>query len=166
MDKITKYFNAERAESLLFVLVGLIAVFCAIYFFTKINQPFYNGMSYSLVAIALIQITVGASVYFRSPKDIERVNKMVQSEKEKIQNEEIPRMNTVMKNFVLYRWIEIGLLLIGFALFFIFQPETFWKGFGIGLSIQSCFMLLLDFFAESRGKVYLDYLQNFSSNLS
>jgi hypothetical protein len=34
------------------------------------------------------------------------------------------------------------------------------KGLGLGLAIQASFMLLLDYFAESRGKVYLDYLQS------
>jgi hypothetical protein len=33
-----------------------------------------------------------------------------------------------------------------------------WKGVGLGLAIQSALMLLLDFFAESRGREYLDYL--------
>ena len=113
-------------------------------------------MAVPLVAIALIQITVGTSVYFRSPKDILRVNQIVQIEKSKIQQEEIPRMEIVMKNFMIYRWIEILLLIVGFVLAFTFPTQTFWKG--IGLAIQAGFMLLLDYFAESRGAVYLDYL--------
>lgn len=160
MDKISKYFNAERAESLLFILVGVLAITFAIYCFVKLKQPYYNGMAYALIVVGLIQITVGGSVYFRSPKDIIRVNNIMQTDKTKIQSEETPRMVTVMKNFVLYRWVEIALLIIGFILFFVFKTETLWKGFGIGLSIQSGFMLLLDFFAERRGKVYLEYLQN------
>lgn len=160
MDKISKYFNAEKAESLVFILAGIVAIVFAYYFFSKIKQPYYNGMAYSLIAIALIQITVGASVFFRSPRDNERVHKIMQTDRAKIQTEEIPRMNAVMKNFVLYRWIEIAIFITGFILFFIFKAGILWKGFGIGLSIQSGLMLLLDFFAESRGKIYLGYLQN------
>ena len=33
------------------------------------------------------------------------------------------------------------------------------KGLGIGLSIQSLLMLILDFFAEKRGHMYLDFLK-------
>jgi hypothetical protein len=51
------------------------------------------------------------------------------------------------------------LVVMGIALFLYFQPMTLWKGIGLGLAIQSSFMLFLDYFAESRGKVYLDYLQ-------
>lgn len=159
MNTIEKYFNAEKAESLLFILVGIAAIAVAVYFVLKLKQPFHNGMAVSLIAIALIQIIVGTSVYFRSPKDILRVNQIVQIEKSKIQQEEIPRMEIVMKNFVIYRWIEILLLIIGLVLAFTFSTQTFWKGIGLGLAIQSGFMLLLDYFAESRGAVYLDYLK-------
>jgi hypothetical protein len=146
------------AESFLFVLVGLVAITLAVYFFAKLKQPFYNGIAYPLIAIALIQITVGGSVYLRSSKDIARVNQMIQIDKTRIQTEEIPRMKIVMNNFVFYRWIEIVLVLIGLALLFSFKSATMWKGVGLGLVIQSALMLLLDFFAESRGREYLDYL--------
>jgi hypothetical protein len=158
MNPVEKYFGAEKAESFLFVLVGLVAITLAVYFFAKLKQPFYNGIAYPLIAIALIQITVGGSVYLRSSKDIARVNQMIQIDKTRIQTEEIPRMKIVMNNFVLYRWIEIVLVLIGLALLFYFKSATMWKGVGLGLVIQSALMLLLDFFAESRGREYLDYL--------
>jgi multidrug transporter EmrE-like cation transporter len=159
MEQISKYFNAEKSESLLFVVVGIVALLLSAYFLVKMKQPFYNGMAYPFIVVALIQLTVGSSVYFRSPKDIARVNQMMQTETAKIQTEEIPRMEIVMEKFVLYRWVEIALVIVGIVLFLYFQPMTLWKGIGLGLAIQSSFMLLLDYFAESRGKVYLDYLQ-------
>jgi hypothetical protein len=158
MNPVEKYFGAEKAESFLFALVGLVAITLAVYFFAKLKQPFYNGIAYPLIAIALIQITVGGSVYLRSSKDIARVNQMIQIDKTRILTEEIPRMKIVMNNFVFYRWIEIVLVLIGLALLFSFKSATMWKGVGLGLVIQSALMLLLDFFAESRGREYLDYL--------
>ena len=155
MNQIEKYFNAEKYESVLFVLVGIIAISFALYFLMKIKQPFYNGVSYPLIAVAIIQIVVGSSVYFRSPKDIARVNQIIQNEKSKITTEEIPRMKVVMKNFVIYRWVEIALLLVGILLFLFFDTTRLLKGVGLGLIIQASFMLLLDYFAESRGKIYL-----------
>jgi hypothetical protein len=159
MNQIEKYFNAEKNESILFVLVGVVAIFIATYFLVKLKQPFYDGMAYPLIAVALIQIIVGSSVYFRSPKDIARVNEIVQINKAKIKTEEIPRMHIVMKNFNIYRWLEISLLVLGLIMFFYIQPMTLLKGVGIGLSIQAGFMLILDFFAESRGKTYIEFLQ-------
>lgn len=160
MNPIEKYFEAEKAESLLFILIGLAGILLAGYFLLKLKLPFYKGMAWPFIAIALIQLVVGTSVYFRSAKDIERVNTMLKTDSMKIQTEEIPRMETVMRNFVVYRWIEIGLILAGLLLFFSSSPATFLRGLGLGLAIQSGFMLLLDFFAESRGIVYLQYLQH------
>ena len=162
MNQIEKYFNAEKAESLLFIIVGLLAMIIAIYFIVIIKTPFYKGFAYALIAIALLQLIVGTTVYFRSPKDIIKVNNIIEyNDHLKIKSEEIPRMQTVMKNFIIYRWIEIVLIIAGVISIFVFPTLQFWKGLGAGFALQGILMLLLDLFAENRGKVYLNYLQSF-----
>lgn len=161
MNQVLKYFNAEKNESILFIIIGVTAIMLSVYFLLKLKQPFYNGLSYALIAIALVQLTVGFTVFLRSPKDIIRVEQIIETEITKIETEEIPRMKNVMKNFVTYRWVEIVLAIIGIILFFFFQPLTLWKGVGLGLAIQAILMLGLDFFAENRGKIYLEYLREF-----
>jgi flagellar biosynthesis/type III secretory pathway M-ring protein FliF/YscJ len=79
-------------------------------------------MAYLLIAVALIQIVVGSSIYLRSPKDIVRVNEIAQTHSTKIQSEEIPRMHVVMKNFTIYHWVEIILLLAGIIMILFFSP--------------------------------------------
>jgi hypothetical protein len=159
MEQVAKYFNAEKFESVFFVLAGITATLIACYFIFVIKKPFQNGIAYSITVIALIQITVGATVYIRSPKDINRVNQLIQTNKTRIQSEEIPRMNAVMKNFALYKYIEITLIISGIAFFFFFNNELI-KGIGLGLIIQSSIMLMLDFIAAARGNEYLKILQN------
>jgi hypothetical protein len=159
MPAIEKYFNAERAESLLFIIVGLLAISVSMYFLFKIKLPFYNGMSYPFIVVALIQLTVGTAVYLRSPEDIKRVSGILQNDQSRIHSEEIHRMQTVMKNFIIYRWIEIALIVIGIVLFFAFHQGTFMRGVGFGIIIQGSLMLLLDYFAERRGVNYLDFLK-------
>jgi hypothetical protein len=158
MEAITRYFTAEKGESILFILTGVSAIILALLFLIQLKQPFYNGMAYSFILIALIQIAVGASIFIRSPKDIIRVTNIVQTDKRLIQTEEIPRMKVVMKNFIFYRWIEIALILAGTFLFLRSSPETVLKGVGLGLMIQAGIMLLLDYFAEDRGKKYIEFL--------
>ena len=148
MELVAKYFNLEKIERIIFMLVRVAAILLTSYFFIKIKQPFCNGISYSLIAIALMQIGTKSFVYFRSPKDIIRVNAIIQKNNSQIKTEEIPRMELVMKNFVLYRWIEIALFIIILVLFFAVVENSFWRGSGVGLTIQAGFMLLLDFFAE------------------
>lgn len=163
MNTMIKYFTAERQESLLFMLVGATALAVGVYFLMKMKQPFFTGMAYPLMVVALIQLTVGTTVYLRSPKDIVRVEHIMAKEPARIASEEIPRMHVVMKNFVIYRYVEMFLLLTGIGLALWMAPHTLWKGVGVGLAIQAAFMLLLDFFAEQRGKHYLEYLQQLSS---
>ncbi len=158
MEIITKYFQAEKYEGVLFMLVGILAISFATYFYIKVKEPFYTGIAYPVMAVALIQIVVGLTVYIRSPKDIERMEKIIKSDQAAIKTLEIPRMQTVMKNFELYRLIELVLIAVSVALIVFFHVSALWKGVGCGLSIQAGLMLLLDYFAESRGKAYLEYL--------
>jgi hypothetical protein len=160
MDAITHYFNAERAESLLFVVVGVVAIALALLFWFSTKNPLANGAAWPLLALALIQIVVGASVYVRSPKDIQRVQQIVQREPHGVTQTEVARMQGVMKNFVIYRWIEIGLLLLSVVLILATPTASLWRGVGYGLLVQSGLMLALDFFAERRGAEYLAYLRS------
>jgi len=56
MNAVEKYFNTEKYESIFFVVVGFTAILFSIYFLIKLKQPFYAGMVYPLVIVALIQI--------------------------------------------------------------------------------------------------------------
>jgi len=157
---IKDYFNAEKFESIFFIAVGVIAILFALWFWFKVKESFYSGIAYPLALIAIVQIVVGVSVFLRSPKDISRVEEYFVSDKSKIAEVEIPRMNTVMKNFVIYRYLEIGLIITGLLLYFIINKNELLKGIGFGLAIQSLLMLILDFFAEKRGTEYLIYLKD------
>lgn len=158
MKFIADYFNAEKNESLLFMGIGIITNALGFYFWFTIKEPFYKGIAMPFILVALIQLTVGITVYFRSPKEIVMVENIVKNEPIKIQTEEIPRMEVVMKNFIIYRYLEIVLIILGLSLFVFFPIQTFWKGIGIGLFIQASLMLSLDYFAEKRGKDYLKQL--------
>ncbi len=162
MKFISEYFNSEKFESLFFIGVGILAITLGIYYWLVIKEPFYNGNATALMLVALVQLTVGISVYFRSPKDIIRVENTIKNDVYKIKTEEIPRMNVVMKNFIIYRYVEIALIILGLIMFFYFPSVSFWKGLGVGLFIQASLMLSLDYFAEKRGATYLQHLTTFS----
>lgn len=158
MDAVSSYFDAERAESLLFMLVGATALCASAYLLIVRRQPFSRGLAFPLIAVALIQLSVGATVFVRSPSDASRVNAALESDRAHIAAVEVPRMKVVIRNFVLYRWIEIVLLLAGVALLLIAAKGTLMRGAGLGLALQSALMLTLDLFAERRAQVYLDML--------
>ena len=114
MDQIRKYFRAERAESLLFLLVGVVTVGSAVRWgFSSGTGPFFRGMAWPLGLVGVIQLVVGSTIFFRTPSDIRRMERYLASDPGKVQTEEIPRMEKVMQNFVSYRWTEITLMAAG-----------------------------------------------------
>lgn len=151
----------RKNEGVLFILVGLVALTDAAWFMVTAKTPFCTQLSYSLILFTLIQLTVCIFVYLKSPKNIKKVTQMVNHYKLKNVTEEIPRMKTVMKNFIANKWIELVLILIGLITFFSYHPMTFCKGLGLGLIIQTGFILLFDSFAERKEKNYPVYLQTF-----
>lgn len=157
---IHTYFTEERIESLFFIIIGSIAITLALIFLGIIKYSFFKGLAFPLLFIGIIQIIVGFNIYNRSPKDIIRVEQTVKTNKMQLQTTEIPRMKTVIKNFAIYKWIEIILIITSIFLItrFYKSPQTFWKGLGLGLLIQACLMLFLDFMAEHRAEMYLQFL--------
>lgn len=162
MENVRNYFNAEKHESAVFVVIGILAIIIATYFVVSNKTTFYKGMAIPLFSIALIQLIVGSTVWLRSPKDINRMEIILTNKSHKIHTEEIPRMKTVLNNFVVYRYIEITLLAVGLVCMFAFNSNSGIRGVGYGLFIQSVIMLSLDFFAEERAVFYLDYLKRLS----
>jgi hypothetical protein len=160
LDFVQTYFTEEKIESLFFIIIGGIAVILALIFLGIIKYSFFKGMSYPLLFIGLIQIVVGSTVYVRVPKDIERVEQMVSQQPQLLQTIEIPRMETVLQNFTIYKWIEITLIITGIILIIVFykSPQTFWKGIGLGLLIQATIMLCLDIMAQYRADIYIEHL--------
>jgi drug/metabolite transporter (DMT)-like permease len=165
---IEKYFTAEKQESLLFILIGLAGVLTAIVFFFFLKTGFYKGAAIPLLLVGLLLAVVGYTVYTRSDDDRKRNVYAYDLNPSDLKQKEIPRMETVMKNFVIYRWVEICLLLAGSALYIYFirnGNNSFWKGLGIGLASMALIALAADFFAERRGHVYLRGLKAFTASM-
>ena len=159
MNSVIKYFNGEKAESYVFILIGVIAFTIALYFFFALKTSFWKGVALPFIIVALLEFIVGYTIVTRSSKDSIRVQTYMTNEPQKIQMDEIPRMKKVLSNFVIYRYVEIALIILGIVLMYSSMNDTFWRGIGLGLFIQASIVLCLDFFAERRGHIYVVYLQ-------
>lgn len=164
---IHKYFMAEKQESLLFLIVGMVAIILAIIFlfFIKTNSSFYKGAAIPLIFVGLIQCVVGYTVWARSDKQrIDVAYKIGMEPAGFVKNEELPRMQIVNKNFVIYRYTELVLATVGIVLIFLFRNNpgnSFWFGLGITLAVQSLIMLGADYFAEKRALNYTKQIEGF-----
>ncbi|MFT3846387.1 MAG: hypothetical protein QM725_15125 [Lacibacter sp.] len=161
---IEKYFVAEKQESLLFLAIGIIAILLAIVFVFAVNSQFYKGASVSLLCVGLILGVVGYTVYTRSDNDRIKNVYAYDMNPGDLKEKELPRMEKVMKSFVLYRYVEIFLAITGIVLFFYFRTSAeheFWKGLGMALAIMAIIALGADYFAEKRGHEYINGLRAF-----
>jgi hypothetical protein len=164
MNPIVKYFTGERLESFFFLGLGLLGIALAVIFLSFTKTSFMKGMAIPFLVVAALELIVGLTLVYRSPKDIVRVETYLSENTEMIQEEEIPRMEKVMRNFIIFRFTEIILIIIGIILMYGARQNSLWNGIGVGLFIQSSTVLLLDFFAERRGEVYLAYLRTLVEN--
>lgn len=161
---IEKYFMAEKQESLLFILIGIAGVVSAIVFFFFLKSSFYKGATIPSLLIGLLLAVVGFTVYKRSDDDRRRNVYAYDLNPADLKDKELPRMKVVMKNFVIYRYTEIFLLLLGAALYVYFIKDIandFWRGFGLALAVMSLLALTADYFAEKRGRTYTSGIESF-----
>ncbi len=165
---IEKYFTAEKSESIVFLSIGIAGVLAAIIFFFVIKTNFYKGAAIPLLLFGLLMGVVGFTIYKRSDADRIRNTYAYDMNPQDLKTKEMPRIQTVMKNFIIYRWLEIVLAVTGIILFFYFRnnaAQTFWKGLGLSLTIMAIIALTADYFAEKRGRVYTNGLSEFISKM-
>ncbi len=170
-NDIEKYFIAEKQESILFFSIGIIAIITAIFFIFYFKNNLYRGLAIPLIVIGILQCIVGFTVYTRSDSDRIKMVYAFDMNPNTFKETELPRMETVNKNFVIYRYCEIAFLIIGIIIYFKlrnnFTIDNSWSGnafiygIGIALAIQSFLMLGADFFAEKRAHIYTNKIIEF-----
>src|SRR6185369_8574075 len=111
----------------------------ALLFFLLLRGQFYKGAAVPLLIIGALQLSAGVTVYRRSDDDRVRNVYAYDMNPGQLKNEELPRMQKVNRNFVIYRWTEILLLAGGILLLFYFKSKPagqFWFGLGLTLAIE------------------------------
>jgi hypothetical protein len=166
---IEKYFIAEKSESLIFLILGLLAISISIYFYSYLKTNYFRGAAIPLLLIGLMQSIAGYTVYSRSDRQRIEMVYAYDMDPAKLKSEELPRMKKVNQHFVIYRWLEIFFVVVGLILIFLFRNEpgrAFWFGLGTTFAIQAAIMLLADHFAEKRAGSYTRHLEIFTSQIS
>ena len=149
-----EYFAAEKRESLLFIAAGLLAIAAGVTLLR--GRGAFYAAAYPLIAIAVIQIVVGSTVYFRTEHQVAALSAQLASDPMSYRTDETARMVRVMSSFRLYKIIEIVLIVVAITLIALFRTPSPGVGIGAGLLLQSSLMLVADLVAEHRGGLYLD----------
>lgn len=166
MEFVRSYFSAEKGAGLLLTVIGVVSLLISLYSWVTIKKTFYMGMAYPFLFIGLIEVSVGITIYLKSPGDLERVENYLTLEPDRVLHEEIPRMEGVTKSFAYYRYVEFAFILTGILLMFYLTRSELIRGIGLGLFMQGCVMLIADSFAERRADQYLERLRQEVSGLN
>ncbi|MBY0409483.1 MAG: hypothetical protein K2Q97_04970 [Burkholderiaceae bacterium] len=161
INNMSSYFVAEKQESVIFIAVGVLAIVLSVWLW--MNGHRLKSMAYPLMTIALMQIVVGGSVYLRTDSQLSTLRAQLQLNPTALKTEETTRMQTVMKNFSIYKAIEMLLLIIGVGMIAFLQRDDVAAGIGVGLVWQAAFTLTLDIFSEARGADYLSAVQGIAN---
>ena len=73
MNPIVKYFNGEKAESYIFIIIGVISLAMALYFLFGLKTSFWKGVAIPFIVVACLEFIVGYTIVTRSPNDIKRI---------------------------------------------------------------------------------------------
>ena len=162
---IEKYFIAEKQESLVFLVIGIAAIALALIFYFIIKTHVYRGAAIPLLILGLVQSIAGYAVYVKS--DDQRINHVYAYDMnpDQLKTVELTRMRKVQTNFLIYRSIEVGLIIVGFILFILFrnlEGKTFWMGLGITLTLMAAELFFADFIAAKRTSKYTEQLEEFN----
>lgn len=161
---IEKYFTAEKNESLVFICIGILAILLAILFLYYFKTQWYKGFAIIFLITGLINLTIGYTIYKSCDESRKRNVYAYDMNVGALKTNEIPRMESVHKNWQFYQFVASVFLLGGLAMAFYFRnnmERAFWMGLGIALAIQATICLCLVFFAEKRAAQYIKGLHSF-----
>ena len=152
------YFQAEKKAGILFTALGILACWIGAALFMKAAAPFYIGLALPILAAGIIQLVVGTTVTRRTDEQLDDLERLLATAPAEFRQTEIARLATVMRNFSTFRRIELALVVIGIFLYVWQQEFLFSKGLGLGLLVQGLIMLVADYFAEKRGRIYQEFV--------
>lgn len=158
---IKKYYNAQKAQGLLFIIIGILSIIIAAILVINVNNYFSKGITLPILVIGILQAYLGISTIKNTPTHLLLVQGFVKENSASMANIEIPYIHKV----ILFQKKMINIFLIGVALailfMFAFNNTLLLQGLGIGLFIQSLIVITANYFAEQRSQIYLKWLNDY-----
>lgn len=159
---IEKYFIDEKQISLILIIISIaaiiIAVFCWFYWKTQLTK----GAAIPLLIIALLQFVFSFSTYKSSDNKRVDVIYAFDMNPDKLQQEELPRMQQLLKQKSILQYTFTILFFAGALLVYYFfhkSEKQFWTGFAIAVTLYSLVLFSVNFFADKKSLHYTQQLK-------
>ncbi len=158
---IFKFYKAQKAQGLLFIIIGFIAINISLILVINVNNIFSNGLTIPLSIIGILQVYFGINIFKKSPKHLLMVQGFVKENQSLMVNIEIPFIHNeiLFQKKMINTFLFLNVLAVLFI--FIFNNTLFLQGLGIGLFIQSLIVITANYFAAQRSQIYLKWLNDY-----
>jgi len=158
---ILKFYKAQKAHGLLFIIIGFIATIISILLVINVNNVFSKGITLPLFIIGILQVSFGVNTFKNTPIHLLLVQEFVKENIASMANIEIPFIHKEI--LFQKKVINIFLFLIALAVLFlfVFNNTLFLQGMGMGLFIQSLIVITANYFAAQRSQIYLKWLNDY-----
>jgi hypothetical protein len=152
------YFSGEKSEAALILIAGAVCLLAALWLWFVVKQPFARGLAASLLLCAVLGLSVGGSVYFRTDNQVRELVELYEKDPGRFVAQEGPRIREVVKSFGVYRiGYAIAVLLALACVFAIGRPT--YHGLAVGLLVLAALGFTIDYYAEARAIAYRGGLQ-------
>jgi hypothetical protein len=160
LQTMQAYFRGERLEALFYIApAGLVLWVLALTALKTDRGGFGWGLAVPWFVFGLVLVGVGAGVGFRTPSQLEGLEKDYAASPKAMVEKELPRMRQVNKMWPIYLSVWAGLVVVGTLLRFGLKAD--WAhGVGPALVLVGAFGYLIDGFAERRARPYTEALES------
>ncbi len=158
---IQKFYNAQKAQSFLFLLLGIFATALAVYFFIASINAISLGFAIPFFVFGLFQIIFGYQTFSKTNSMCDFA---ISSAKENIQQIitiEIPRINKILTDYNRKNYVFLGLNALSIVLFTVFANTPMVKGIGLALFVQSLIHISSLYFENNRSQIYFKWLNDY-----
>lgn len=153
------YFEGEKIEALVFILpIGLLGLVFGIWLLTEDQGTFTKGVAIPFLVMGLVMSSVGAVVGFRTPAQVNHLERSLSTSPQSAVAQELNRMEKVNQAWGTYLLIWGLFGSVGLLLRFVTKSDLL-HGIGIALVFFAGVGLLVDGFAERRTHPYMDALK-------
>ena len=119
MEAMLPYFQGEKLEALIFILpIGLLCLVFGGWLLAEGQPGFTRGVALPFVIMGLMMATIGGVVGFRTPMQVEQLQKSYATDPAVTIKNEQARMEKVNRNWPWYLaiWVVFGILGLVFRL--------------------------------------------------
>jgi hypothetical protein len=151
------YFNEEVKGAWVYLGLGILALVAGVWLWR--SQSAFRHACWPLALVALLQMSVGAVIVLRVPAQRAALEQDLAHQPAAFKAQESQRVAQLLDAFRFYKLTEIALVLVALGLALFLPHNDIARGWGLGLLLQSVFLLSAGLVAELRAETYLDAIR-------